>query len=214
MNDAAAPALTNVGELDRRTFKRNHVAPALEELRPISEYEGLYSVTADGRVWSHPRSWIGGQGRRISHKGFWLYQSLNEGYPQVTLTKNGKALPRKVHRLVALAWIPNPDELPEVNHIDGVKENCVVDNLEWCTRLHNIKHAHAAGLMRRTPAMDAHSARNVRAAARRARKVSLEQANVIRARVAAGEQKSAVGRDYGLTYWSVRDICKGETYAD
>lgn len=51
-----------------------------------------------------------------------------------------------VHRLVMLAFVPNPDNLPEVNHIDGNKQNNHISNLEWCDRLHNIRHAIATGL--------------------------------------------------------------------
>lgn len=53
----------------------------------------------------------------------------------------------KIHRLVAQTFIPNPDDLPQVNHIDGNKMNNCVDNLEWCSQSHNIKHAYDNGLI-------------------------------------------------------------------
>lgn len=68
------------------------------------------------------------------------------GYEIVTLWCNGKCLTRKIHRLVAIAFIPNPDELPTVNHIDGNKLNNRVTNLEWLSVAENHRHAFATGL--------------------------------------------------------------------
>jgi len=59
-----------------------------------------------------------------------------------------------IHRLVAIHFIPNPDNHPEVNHIDADKSNYSVDNLEWCTRSYNMKHAHTLGLVFPDKAID------------------------------------------------------------
>ena len=68
------------------------------------------------------------------------------GYMNVYLSKDGVMKKFKVHRLVAIAFIENTNNYPEINHIDGNKENNSVDNLEWVTRSQNLKHAHKMGL--------------------------------------------------------------------
>ena len=62
------------------------------------------------------------------------------GYLRVRVMVNTKKYHRYVHRLVAETYLPNPDNLPEVNHIDGNKSNNSVENLEWCSRQHNMDH--------------------------------------------------------------------------
>lgn len=68
------------------------------------------------------------------------------GYVYQMLYKNGKEKLLRVHRLVAMAFLPNPNNLPQVNHKDGNKQNNSVDNLEWCEQSYNMKHAYKNGL--------------------------------------------------------------------
>jgi hypothetical protein len=70
----------------------------------------------------------------------------NKGYQRIRVTINRKKMSFKVHREVAKAFIPNPDNLPQVNHMDGNKSNNSVDNLEWCTNQQNVIHAVEIGL--------------------------------------------------------------------
>ena len=94
---------------------------------PIKGYEGIYEVSDQGRV----RSLKFGKERILK-------QGRNpEGYLLVCLCKNGEHKAYKVHRLVAQTFIPNPDNLPQVNHKDENKENNSVHNLEWCTNKYN-----------------------------------------------------------------------------
>ena len=112
----------------------------MEELwRDIEGYEGLYQVSNLGRVMSYAR------------KGNWKNRILNgsfdkNGYILVLLYKNNKTQCKKVHRLVAQAFIPNIENKPQVNHIDGNKENNNVNNLEWVTNKENSIHAWKTGL--------------------------------------------------------------------
>lgn len=102
------------------------------------EFAGLYEVSNLGRMRSKDRVIAYKDGRKIRHKGRLLKQSLDRyGYLYVTLSINQKIKAIKVHRLVALAFIHNPNNYPVVNHKDEDKTNNMVDNLEWCTIRYN-----------------------------------------------------------------------------
>ena len=94
---------------------------------PVKNYESLYEVSDQGRV----KSLKFGK-ERILKQG-----RMPNGYLLVCLYNNGEKKSCKVHRLVAQTFIPNPDNLPEVNHKDENKENNSVQNLEWCDRKYN-----------------------------------------------------------------------------
>jgi plasmid maintenance system antidote protein VapI len=96
------------------------------EYKDIEGYEGLYAITVDGRVWSYR-----------SNK-FLSPADDGYGYKQVKLTKDGKQKACRVHRLVGQAFIPNPENKPQINHKDAVRDNNHVDNLEWVTAQENI----------------------------------------------------------------------------
>lgn len=106
-----------------------------------------YAITKTGEVYrlSYPDK--GNQGKySLPHK---LIPKLDKyGYHKVVLSVNRKCFYRTIHRLVAETFIPNPDNLPQVNHIDGNKLNNNVDNLEWITPRENVIHAHSTGLHR------------------------------------------------------------------
>lgn len=110
----------------------------MEEIwRDIVGYEGLYQVSNMGRVRSLDRI---GKGRwgYMPKKGVMLSQTTDtSGYKIVNLWKDNIIKSPKVHRLVAQAFIPNPSNLPQVNHKDEVKTNNCVDNLEWCSVKYN-----------------------------------------------------------------------------
>lgn len=109
-----------------------------EEWREIEGYEGLYQVSNLGRVKSLARVVMRINGVLLSVKERILKFRLdNGGYVRVCLSKDGVEIGYSVHRLVAMAFIDNPLNLPEVNHKDENKKNNSVDNLEWCTSLYN-----------------------------------------------------------------------------
>lgn len=113
-------------------------------IKDIQGYESRYAVTTDGRIWSYPKSY-----GHYTSKGNFLKTKLVHGYEYVILTTYPRQQKtHKVHRLVAQAYISNPRGFKEVNHINGIKDDNRVKNLEWSTRQHNAKHAGILGLMR------------------------------------------------------------------
>lgn len=98
----------------------------IEVWKDVQGYEGLYQISNLGRVKS-----------LYKNTKILMPRLNNRGYQYVMLFKDKKYKHFLVHRLVAQTFIPNPDKLPQVNHIDENKENNCVSNLEWCTNIYN-----------------------------------------------------------------------------
>lgn len=114
--------------------------------KDIKGYEGLYQISSFGNVKSLDRYIINKNGDKQYFPGKYLTQGISDNYLKVILSKNNKQRTFRVHILVARAFIPNPENKPEVNHIDGNKKNNKVNNLEWNTRSENEFHAYRNGL--------------------------------------------------------------------
>lgn len=102
---------------------------SMEIWRDIEGYEGLYQVSNEGRI------------KSIKKRKILSLFANHKGYLQTYLYKNGEKKGFLVHRLVAEAFIPNPMNLPQVNHKDENKTNNSVENLEWCTNDYNINYS-------------------------------------------------------------------------
>lgn len=100
-----------------------------EKWREIPGYEGLYEVSTFGRI------------RNARTQNIIAPFDTGHGYSAVKLQKNRFARQIKVHRAVALAFLPNPYNKPQVNHIDSNRKNNNVENLEWCTPSENMRHS-------------------------------------------------------------------------
>lgn len=114
---------------------------------PIPGFQGIYSISDIGRVKSHSRVSNNRWGKMI-YKEKILNPTLgSDGYLYVGLCRNYYRVTTKVHRIVAKSFIPNPDFKETVNHINGVRHDNRVENLEWATMMENVHHAHKLGLV-------------------------------------------------------------------
>ena len=97
-------------------------------MKDIKGYEGLYGITTEGKVWSY------------KSKMFLKPWVSRNGYFMVNLHKDKKIKHCYIHRLVAMAYIPNPENLPQINHRDENKANNCLQNLEWCDASYNLNY--------------------------------------------------------------------------
>lgn len=122
-----------------------------EEWKDIIGYEGVYQISNLGRVKSLPRIiQSSNKGHVYTKRVFprFLHPNIDAfGYLNVNLYKGKKCLTKKIHRLVAEHFIPNPNGYNVINHKDENKTNNVVTNLEWCTQDYNVHYG--TGLLRR-----------------------------------------------------------------
>ncbi len=105
----------------------------------VKGYEGLYSITEDGQIFSHDKP--------TGQKGRFLRQNKSpNGYKTVWLSKKGKVTAKTVHRIVAESFLKHDRNRKFVNHKNGIKTDNRVENLDWCTQLENNRHAWKSGL--------------------------------------------------------------------
>ncbi len=166
-------------------------------MKSVDGYEGLFSVTSDGGVWSH-RS-----------KRFMNQHKNNSGYQMVWFKVNGKKKAMLVHRLVAAAYIDNPKCKEHVNHLSGNKEENFVDNLEWATAGENMKHSWDEGLRVSSERHKKSSAAN----GKKSRKLSNENVISIRAEYKNSTCRE-LGEKYNVAMQTIHKIINNETYKD
>ncbi|WP_082886832.1 NUMOD4 domain-containing protein [Achromobacter ruhlandii] len=179
------------------------------ELRDIPGYEGSYAASVDGRIWSFPKAWRGMRGMEFSHAGKWMKTPVDAcGYPVVNLRGPTGYRRHQVHRLVAMAWLPNPSALPEVNHLNGIRADSSVCNLEWCSRSENIKHAYRTGLLQVNDAWR----ERARTMGLSTRRLTQEAAEAIRQLAAAGVTQTKIASQYGLSRAAIYKIVTRKSY--
>lgn len=171
---------------------------------PVKGYEGLYEISNMGRVKALERVYYSSasrKARKVAPERIMLFRDNGHGYKTVGLCKDGKIKVKYIHRLVAEAFIPNPDNLPEVNHKHGDKSDNRASELEWCTSDKNRKHAMDTGLWNR------HGEKHWYA------KLTNQQAQEIRELYATGKYlQREIGDMYGINFRAVSQIVNYKRY--
>lgn len=168
--------------------------------KEVVGYESYYQVSDYGNVRSVNRVVPNGFGGEMRVKGMSINSRMGANYINITLTKNGKKNTFNVHRLVAIAFLPNPNNLPYVNHIDGNKLNNCDDNLEWSTEVHNSNHSYNMGLS--ASGSSSHYA-----------KVSERTvAEIIHINNTTNLTYAIIGQVFGVCAESVSNMCRGKSW--
>jgi len=126
--------------------------------KDIKDYEGRYQVSDKGEVYSTPQD---GKPNKLLKQE--TTNRNNMYYKRVAFSKEGKVTRFQVHRLVAKAFIPNPEDKPFVNHIDNDGTNNNVNNLEWCTHEENMMHSEVQGRQAKTHYLGGKAAGKIKA---------------------------------------------------
>lgn len=176
-----------------------------EIIVPIPGYEAFYSVSSHGRVFSHNYRRTGKVQELAQSQLVDRRRSAETFYRRAKMWHiNGKS-PTAIHRLVALAFVPNPGHRPVVNHKDGDKGNNFSSNLEWCSFMDNCHHAEATGL-----------ASHVAGEAHGMAVLTESQAKEIKARLRFEPkyrgQLTDLGRQYGVSLHCIFDIRHGRSW--
>jgi len=167
-------------------------------LKAVDGYEGLYSVSRDGQVWSHRK------------KRFFSAGDNGKGYKFVHLVKDRQPSRFYVHRLVASAFIDGECEGKIVNHIDGKKSNNVADNLEWVTPSENMKHAWKHGMCL---AWDKQVAA-VKEYNKTKRALTDDQVRQIKVMHSNGRSQHSLARQFSVGVGTISTLLKGKSYKE
>ena len=154
-------------------------------MKDILEFDGFYKVNEIGEVF------------KLTTKGLKKMKNQidKDGYEVLNFNFGGKIFGRKVHRLVAIQYIPNPLNKRCVNHIDGIKTNNKVENLEWCTHSENMIHATNLGLAKNKGELNPN-----------AKLKNTQRDDIIRLRK-EGKKLKEIAEIYSISFQHVSDLC-------
>lgn len=187
-----------------------------EVWRPVKGFEGIYEVSNEGRVKSFNKNARGKFAKVARNGGLIMKERVKLGdkshYAHVTLLHGNLRFDTSIHRLVAMHFIPNPQNKEYVNHKDGDKLNNVVSNLEWVTKSEDVKHAHDTGLNKsRYSEKQKAWTRKMGYLNRRTKFEIAQDIRELESRFKFGATK--IARLYGFSRGMVMDIISGRTYA-
>ena len=181
----------------------------------IKDYEGLYAVTKDGKVWSYPKISSGKYANR-NKSGMWMSGNIHNGYRVICLCKDKTVKRVFTHRLILEAFIPNPENKPFCNHKDCNPLNNHVDNLEWCTNQENIIHAYANGLMNISEKMrenaKIYGIKNQHFTLKATRKFTMQQVDEIKESYQRLGVFAQVGRLFNCSAKTIEKIVNNKSY--
>lgn len=180
-------------------------------MRDVQGYENKYAVLVNGEIYSYPK---------YRHKGKLLKQhQRKDGYMEIGLSLNKKRNTFLVHRLIAKAYIPNPENKPEINHIDGNKQNNNVQNLEWVTSSENQIHAIKNGMQKFTKKHSEvarktcrQNGKNNKGKIFKSRKTTKEQDTEIKSRFNNGESSLKLAVEFGVSKKTILNIKNDRKY--
>ena len=182
-----------------------------EEWKDIKGWEGYYMVSNLGNVKSLERTVRNGKGYRTVPERIMKLQKNRNGYLSVILTKDGIIKRCTIHKLVAEAFLPNPQNYKEVNHKDENKENNIISNLEWCDRLYNMTYNGRAKKVGEKLKGRKHSEETIKKIAERLSK-PVFSVNKESGLIMWWQSASEAGRILGITKQSICACCKGRKY--
>lgn len=179
-----------------------------ETWKDINGYEGYYQISSHGNIRSLDRHVKHSKGGHRLLKGKEIAKCINSsGYYKVMLNKKGTTKNEYIHRLVAQAFIENPEDKPETNHKDGNKLNNHISNLEWATIQENAQHAHDTGLS----FVSGYTRYKVAKASAR---FTMDTAKKIRQEFADGERICDLAQKYDCYDSTIINIVYNKTYQD
>ena len=175
-----------------------------EVWKELVGFEGIYVISNYGRIKRLKREWNSGRNgsqHKKLNEGIVRQRTLKDGYVKVTLCKDSIKKSYSVHILVAKTFLPNPENKPQVNHIDMNKENNVLSNLEWNTAKENTLHC------RKNKKIDNH-------ASIRRKRINKELAYKIREYYNNNKELTTreISKEFNVSYYTARNIISNRFY--
>ncbi len=195
--------------------RKREIEEKKEIWQNIKGYEGLYQVSNMGRIKRLPKTEYvynylsNTKVKRVKKEKILAYKRNSNNYIIVTLSNNGVSKAYTIHRLVAQTFIPNPNNYPQINHINGKKYDNRVENLEWCTASENIKHASRVGLRKTTKKQKTQAKRNLKKA-NEAKKRKIYQLTKDNKIIKVWDSMSDIFRELHFYWGNIGSVCRKE----